>query len=401
MGSSRQAIRVIGAVLLAACLSYSQQPESTQQQISNHLHKAQSYLAENRTDLAIPELKAVVQLDPHNVGAIGNLGVLLYFRGDYADAIPDLRTALGLQPDLSRIQMLLGMAEKRQGDLPHALSDLEQAYPKLPDVHMRVDAGLELVDLYTSTAHMEKAANIITQLRHDDPANQQLMYVAYRLYSDLASESMLSLLLVAPDSAQTHAMMAHEDARQGNDAAAIDEYKKALTLNSKLPGAKFELAELLRRASHDIQGSGAIEMFRSELETNPFDERAACELGDIEFDEGQFRQARQDYAKALAIQPSDPNATFGMAQTLIETNDLAQGIPMLEKAVRLDPTNPSAHYRLARIYQRQGRTAEAQQQLKEFEDLTRLKQKLGDLYQAMRLEPLRQAGTNDDKTEGK
>ena len=50
----------------------------------DHLNLAKRYLSEQKTELAIAELKQVVALDPANVEARGNLGVLLYFRGDYA-----------------------------------------------------------------------------------------------------------------------------------------------------------------------------------------------------------------------------------------------------------------------------------------------------------------------------
>jgi Flp pilus assembly protein TadD len=43
----------------------------------------------------------------------GNLGVLLFFQGNYNDAISPLRAALKLQPALWKIEALLGMAEKR------------------------------------------------------------------------------------------------------------------------------------------------------------------------------------------------------------------------------------------------------------------------------------------------
>lgn len=379
---------VFAAIMLASVQCRAQAASgNVQQQVAGHLSKAQSYLHEKRVDLAIPELQAAVKLDPQNVAALGNLGVLLYFRGKYADAIPDLQTALKLQPGLARIQMLLGMAEKRQGDLRRAIYDLEQAYPKLTDAHIRLDAGKELVDLYTSTGQMEKAADIVAELKRENPTNEELLYLGYRLYSDLASESLLSLLLVAPDSAQMHAVMGHEDARQGNDAAAIAEYQKALASNPGLPGATFELAELLRRAPDEKERTESIQIFHAALRLNPFDERAACELGDIEFDKGDFTQAREDYARALAIQPSNPYATLGMAKTLIAKNDLSHGMPMLEKAVQLDPTDPMTHYRLALAYRREGRISEAKEQMKDFQDLTKLKQKLQSLYEQMRLQP--------------
>jgi len=49
--------------------------------------------------LAIPEFRAIVALDPKDVDALGNLGVLLFFQGDYANATPQLRAAVKLRPD--------------------------------------------------------------------------------------------------------------------------------------------------------------------------------------------------------------------------------------------------------------------------------------------------------------
>ena len=55
------------------------QSEPSRQQIESHSHKAAEYLKDNRPDLAIPEFRAVVALDPSNVDARGSLGVLLSF----------------------------------------------------------------------------------------------------------------------------------------------------------------------------------------------------------------------------------------------------------------------------------------------------------------------------------
>ena len=43
---------------------------------------------------------SVKALDPKNVDAQGNLGILLFFRPGYAQAVPHLRAAVKLQPEL-------------------------------------------------------------------------------------------------------------------------------------------------------------------------------------------------------------------------------------------------------------------------------------------------------------
>ena len=49
----------------------------------------------HRPDLAIPELDALVKLDPSDMESQANLGVLLYFGHQYAQAsVPHLRAAV-------------------------------------------------------------------------------------------------------------------------------------------------------------------------------------------------------------------------------------------------------------------------------------------------------------------
>ena len=93
-------------------------PSTTQDQIALHERMAQQYLREQRPELAIPELEKLATLDPGNVDARANLGVLLFFHGDYKDAVPQLQAAVKFRPDLWKVQALLGMAEEHTSDLP-------------------------------------------------------------------------------------------------------------------------------------------------------------------------------------------------------------------------------------------------------------------------------------------
>ena len=102
----------------------SQASGNHQAQVAEHSRLAQQYLNQHRPDLAIPEFQALVTLEPRNLDAQANLGVLLFFQGDYAKAEPHLRTALDLQPNLTKIQALLGMAEKRTGETENAESEI-------------------------------------------------------------------------------------------------------------------------------------------------------------------------------------------------------------------------------------------------------------------------------------
>src|SRR5260370_24106726 len=124
-------VSIFVVLLLAATSCFSQSPLSHQQQVEEHTRKAQEYLRENKPDLAVPEFKAIVALEPNNVDARGNLGVLLHFQGAYAEAIPQLRAALKLQPTLWKLHSLLGVAEKLNDDIRSALRDFEKSFRNL------------------------------------------------------------------------------------------------------------------------------------------------------------------------------------------------------------------------------------------------------------------------------
>jgi len=191
-------------LVLGRTVSLAQATSDQQQQITNHAQRAQGFLRDKKPDLAIPELETLLELDPNNIEAHGNLGVLLFFKGDYARAIPHLRVAVNAQPTLTRIQALLGIAERNTGDLIAARTDLESAFPLIQDLKLRTQVGMQLLELYTESGDLDKCAATLAQLRRADPDNPEILYAAYRTYSDLAGESMLALSLAAPDSAQMH-----------------------------------------------------------------------------------------------------------------------------------------------------------------------------------------------------
>jgi len=91
----------------------------------------QKYLQEQKPQLAIPVLREIVSLDPKNLNGRANLGVLLFFQGNYSEATQHLRAALQMQPDLWKIKALLGIAEKRTGHPKEALDDLGLSFSNL------------------------------------------------------------------------------------------------------------------------------------------------------------------------------------------------------------------------------------------------------------------------------
>jgi len=379
---------VVGFVLvMGAAFCLSQAAEDKQQEFAAHIQKAEGYLREKQPALAIPELQAAVALNPESVDAQANLGVLLFFQGKAADAIPHFRAALKVQPGLAKIQGLLGMAEDRTLDFDDARKDMEAAFPSLEDRRFQMQLGLELVGLDTESGDLEKAAAIITQLRKANPDNAEVLYAAYRTYSDLAGESMLALSLAAPDSAQMHQLMAHEDYRQGNTTGAVAQYRKAIALDPHLPGIHFELAELLRTSKDETVKKEAEQEYRAALREDPQNEKSILRLAEIDAQRGNTEQSYKEYTKAVELQPADADAKLGLAKTLIEMNQTDKALALLEDAVRLEPTNATAHYRLATLYRKMGRADDAKREMELYKKFKEMKEKLTALYKELQVQP--------------
>lgn len=365
-------------------------PASGKQQIEVHSRQGQEFLREGKPDLAAAEFKAILALDPNNVDAHGNLGVTYFFQGDYGKAVPQLRTTIKLHPKLWKIQALLGISEKRLGQASAAETDLEQSFPQLQEAKIRIQAGLELIEVYYAESQLEKAAGVAAVLRQLDPTNPDIIYTAYRIYSNLAGENLLAMAMVAPKSARMHQIMAQEMARQGNTEGAIAHYREAIKMEPRLPGLRFELAEALNLSASPSDQEQVEAEYKAALADNPFDEKAECRLGDIALRASDLEVARAHYKRALELAPDDAEASLGMGKTLTQMRRMAEAEPYLKRAAQLEPFTAVTHYRLSLVYRAAGRTAEAQRELAEFQRLKDMKENLKQVYQEMRLQPVKQ-----------
>ena len=373
--------RTVWLALMAQALM-AQTPD-VQQKIGALEQQVQKHLQAQKPQLAIPVLREIASLDPNNVNAQANLGVLLFFQANYAEAIPHMRAALQLQPDLWRVQALLGIAEKRTGNPKDALNDLERAFSNLDDKKIRIEAGLELIEIHSASAQLDKALSMAAKLAELAPQNPQVQFVTYQIARQMMDQSLLNTMMAAPDSAEMHMIMAGELARQGDGANAIAQYREAIKLNPMVPGAHFQLAEQLRTSPDPTLNAQAEDEYKAAIKVNQYDALSWRQLGGIMTAKGDFKTAEEDYKRALALQPKDSDAKTGLAIVWISMNRTDEAISLLESAVNDDPTNIVAHYRLSGLYRRAGRPADAQRETDTFHHYQEVKDKLGKIFKQL------------------
>jgi tetratricopeptide (TPR) repeat protein len=370
-------------LLLCVTLCLSQTPPTKQAELASHLQKAQADLHQNRPDLAIPELQSALALDPDNVEIRGNLGVLLFFQGKYDKALPLLQATVAMKPDLWKIQSLLGIAERKTGDDHQGRIDLETAFPHIEDPKLKTDVGLALIESYTSTDDLDKASDLIAELLRLKPTDPALLYAAYRIHSEMMAEDLLSLSLSAPDSAQLHQAIAHELQRTHDLTGTIRNLRAALALNPNLPGIHFELAEALHASDDQRLHTEALQQYKLAVLTNPSDPKAATRLGDVEVESGDLDAGQKDYERALKLQPNSADAKIGMANVLTEKGDSAAAAPLLEQVLAADPSNYLAHFRLSAVYRKLHRPDDVKRELDAYTKYKDMHEKLTTIYKTL------------------
>lgn len=377
----------VSVLCLSVCagLCFGQTALQQQDPLARHTRLYQQYLAQHQPAKAIPELRAVLKLDPNNVEARANLGVLLFFEGQFAAAVPELHAAVEKKPDLVKIRSLLGIAERRTGDDRAGRADLEAAFPQIDEEKLKINVGRDLIESYSGSGELNKAATTIDTLLKLKPTDPSLLYTSYRIHADMAVEALLELTLAAPDSGQTHQAMAHELQRERDLPGTIANLRQALALDPTLPGIHFELAEALHASDDQRLRTEAVQQYKLAVETAPSDPKAAARMGDIEVEQGDLAAGAKFYRQALTLQPNSAEAKIGLANVLAEGGDAAGAAALLEEVEKADEANTLAHFRLSVVYRKLGRTADVKRELELYQRYKDEREKLKGVYQKMRV----------------
>jgi tetratricopeptide (TPR) repeat protein len=390
----RMPFAVAFALIIAAQISGRAQQAVVSQQ--EHARRANEFLKANQPAKAIPEFAALVAAQPDNLDAQANLGVLLYFQSRQSEALEHLRKAVQLNPNLPRIQALLGLCEYQLGQLDPAHADLSAAMGNLPDLKLRKEVGLTLVEIETAKQDLPAAAVTIARLRDEAPTDPEILFASYRIHTDLAGEALLSLSLAAPQSGQMQQAIAHELERIRDLPGAVAALRKAIAVDPNLPGIHFELAEALHGSDSQADRAQAEHEYTIALEKNPRETQAAVRLGDLHAGRGDLDSAASFYQSALSQQPNNAEATLGLARVYSERNENEKALPLLQQVLTEDPTNILAHFRLSALYRKMHRPDDAKRELAEYQKYKEIKDGLRQVYGTMRIQAPHNA--TDDQT---
>jgi tetratricopeptide (TPR) repeat protein len=116
--------------------------------------------------------------------------------------------------------------------------------------------------------------------------------------------------------------------------------------------------------------AAAMAAYQRALALDPSLADAYVNLGRLQHEGGDAREAARLYHLALERSPEDPVVHFNLALALEDTSGAAAAINHYERALALDPDFADAHYNVAGLYEQAGRGADALRHYRAYKQLT-------------------------------
>ena len=323
-----------------------------------HLHAGVEAEKSGQLDTAVSEFKKATELDPKLAIAFVDLGDLYIEKHDYASAIPPLRRAVELSPNLEGAHRLLGYALLAQGYASEAIPHLQKA-------HAEDALGIALLE----AGKLPEAVPVLQKALSQSPNDPDLLYYYGRAAGLLSKQVFDELEDRFPDSARAHQMMAQDYAALRDVPSAEREFSEALRLRPQTAGLHLEFGELYARAQ---QWDKAADQFQLETEVQPGSPEAFYRLGEAQVQLGKFHEAREALVRSDQLKEDMPETLYmlGKAAALDGDDIVAEKSWLQVLSIEKDSALAAqAHFGLAGIYRKQGKTAEADREMDEFRKL--------------------------------
>ena len=116
----------------------------------------------------------------------------------------------------------------------------------------------------------------------------------------------------------------------------------------------------------------AEENFRTETKLQAGNAEAAYRLGDALLQQGKAREARGELERANHLQPQMPETLYALGKAAALEGDAASAEKSWTELLSIEKEGSlaaQAHFGLAGLYRKQGKTAAAEQHMREFQSL--------------------------------
>ena len=325
---------------------------------SQHIEAARHAEAEKHFEIAVAEYRKVTELEPASTPAFVSLGQALIEARDYGAAVKPLKRALDLDPNSASAHQLLGYALLAQGYPSEAIPHLEKAHEQAALGIAQAETGQFADAIVNLQAALQKRPN--------DP---DLLYYLGRASGLLSKQSIDALLTAYPDSVRAHQSMAENYMVLRQMPEAEKEYQQALQLRPDTPNLHLELGHVYAQTS---RWPLAEEQFRAETKLQTGNAEAAYRLGDALLQQGKAKEARVELERSDELLPQMPETLYALGKAAGLEGDSAAAEKAWTTLLSVEKEGSlagQAHFGLAGLYRKVGKTAEADVHMREFQRL--------------------------------
>jgi tetratricopeptide (TPR) repeat protein len=313
---------------------------------------------QHQIDVEITEFRKATESDPNLADAFVNLGAAYMEKHAYGAAIAPLKHALELSPDLAVAHQFLGYALLAQGYAAEAIPHLQ-----------RVGAQDALGIAQIETGQLTEAVSNFTAALAQRPGDSDLLYYLGHASGLLSKDAIDNLLATHPDSARAHQALAENYFVLRQMPQAEKEYLEALRLRPELPGLHLELGQVY---ANSAQWPKAEAEFRAESKLRPGNAEAAYRLGAALLQQGKAHEALPELKRSNDLKPEMPETLYSLGKAASLDGDAAAAEQSWLKLIDLEKTSSlaaQAHFGLAGLYRKQGKAAQSQHEMQEFQKL--------------------------------
>jgi len=145
-------------------------------------------------------------------------------------------------------------------------------------------------------------------------------------FSELAAKN--------PSVPQIHYNLGQIHLRQGDNAAAEAEYRKAIEVEAGYVEGYIALSNLFMTTR---QMDKALELMQKAATDNPAEAKLQLQLGVVLFNSNKYDEAGATFAKALADDPTMSEANYYLGTIAVTQNKVAEAVSYLEKYMASNP----------------------------------------------------------------
>jgi tetratricopeptide (TPR) repeat protein len=328
---------------------------------------ATNLVRRGKTSLAEKEFKKVVELEPESFDANHNLGAFYLRTGRIAAAIPYLEKAQSRNPaaydngyDLARAYQETGRLPEARGQIQELLKqkDTAELHNLLAEVEEKAGNYVTAVNQYELAAHMDPSESNLF-----DWGGELLLHQTTNPAIEVFSQGLKRY----PNSPRLAVGLGLALYLRGSYDAAVKALLRGADLDPSDPRAYYVLSKAYDRAPG--QADDVVERFRRFAELRPGDAQAIFYYA-LSLWKGKRPETSQAYLdqvesllkKAIALNPSFPEAHLELANLYSQRRQFAEAVPEYQQALRLSPNIPDAHFRLGQAYVHLGKKDLAQKE---------------------------------------